>query len=46
MKKPYLLPEFEVIRTQLTDNLCTSNPEGYGEGGNWGGNGESEAGEE
>lgn len=36
MKKTYSSPEFELINIQLTDNLCASNPEGVGGGGDWG----------
>ena len=37
MKKTYFEPELEHIDIQLTDNVCVSNPEGVGGGGNWGG---------
>ena len=36
MKKTYSSPEFELIKIQLTDNMCGSNPEGAGGGGGWG----------
>ena len=41
MKKTYCSPEFELVKLQLTNNLCVeSNPEGEGGGGNWGTPGE------
>lgn len=48
MKKNYDSPEFELVKLQLTGNLCVeSNPEGQGGGGNWGGSGEGgDAGED
>lgn len=40
MKKSYISPDFEFVKIQLTDNVCLSNPEGEGGGGNWGAPGE------